>query len=174
MVKVFFAETFQISFRSPASTKSLQGVCGVQRHTGEWPLAHTPNQTHDRHEDEGGQQPTVSQWVSAALLSRSCLTDGTNSISWRFFRPALNVLDSLILGSPSCCIIQLCIFQLSNRGYAWYEWMATMEMGPIMLKMDNPPPPLAEPVGYNLHWHIHLIHFCFFCMPLDLCVIVLW
>ncbi|KAF7651371.1 hypothetical protein LDENG_00111980 [Lucifuga dentata] len=34
MVKVFFAETFQISFRSPTSIKSLVEVCGIDQYTG--------------------------------------------------------------------------------------------------------------------------------------------
>lgn len=84
MVKVFFAETFQISFRSLASTKSLGGACGVDRHTGEWPLAHMLNQTLTgfKIQVDSGQLWVTEQvklcWAAAVNA------DGTNSISWRF------------------------------------------------------------------------------------------
>ena len=46
IVKVFFAETFQISFRSPASARSSQARFNVDRCEGEWPRVSVSGWTH--------------------------------------------------------------------------------------------------------------------------------
>lgn len=78
MVKVFFAETFQISFRSLASNQISQWefAPSINRQVSDlWhTLTHTRPNT-DRLFDEGGQR-TVSSWVSAAVLSRAVLSLG--------------------------------------------------------------------------------------------------
>lgn len=70
-VKVFFAETFQISFRSPASNQSLRGVCGVWWHR--WVTSGTRvHQTLAGFFLDGGRrQPTVSH--CSVSLCCSCL-----------------------------------------------------------------------------------------------------
>ena len=43
----------------------------------------------------------MSHGLSAALLRRSCLADGTSSVFLEVFGPVLDVLDHLILDGPS-------------------------------------------------------------------------
>lgn len=57
MVKVFFAETFQISFRSPASDE-LSGVSAIRWRAGEWAAEHTL----DRH------RQGVTEWARLCYL----------------------------------------------------------------------------------------------------------
>lgn len=84
IVKVFFAETFQISFRSPASDSSLGGVCGVRRHAGEWPLAHTLSQTLTGFKMKvDGRQLWVTDWVPLCWAAAVPLM-GRAAFSWRF------------------------------------------------------------------------------------------